>query len=123
LTADTSLTTPGGFRAPINALQIVPRPRPGDVNGDGNVDIFDFHILRGNLFKTGQTDEQGDLVGVGGLVDFADYREWKRLAPPGAAAAAEAFLAGVPEPASAMMLALGAALVAFGTRRSFRWTR
>jgi hypothetical protein len=123
LTSNTTLTTPNGFRAPINAVQIVHRTGPpGDVNDDGTVNLTDFHILRGNLFKTGQTEQQGDLDG-GGIVDFADYRIWKRNASPGAAASAEAFLAGVPEPASAMMLALGAALVAFSTRRTFRWTR
>jgi hypothetical protein len=118
LTGNAALTN--GTRAPINAIQIVHRTVPqGDVDQDGDVDLTDFHILRGNLFKTGQTELQGDLDG-GGIVDFADYRIWKRNAPPGAAASASL---GVPEPATAMMLALGAALVAFSTRRTLRWTR
>jgi hypothetical protein len=120
LTSNTTLTTPNGFRAPINAVQIVHRTAPpGDVDSDGDVDLTDFHILRGNLFKTGQTEAQGDLDG-GGIVDFADYRIWKRHAPPGLAASVSL---GVPEPASVLMLALGAALAAFSTRRTFRWTR
>jgi hypothetical protein len=120
LTGNTTLTTPNGTRAPINAIQIVHRTvGPGDVDSDGDVDLTDFHTLRGNLFKTGQTEAQGDLDG-GGIVDFADYRIWKRNAPPGLAASVSL---GVPEPASAMMLALGAALVAFCSRRSLRWTR
>jgi hypothetical protein len=120
LTSNTTLTTPNGFRAPINAVQIVHRTvGPGDVDQDGDVDITDFHILRGNLFKTGQTELQGDLDG-GGVVDFADYRIWKRNAPPGVAAGVSL---NIPEPASAMMLAVAAALVAFSTRRTFRWTR
>lgn len=120
LNSNTTLTTPNGFRAPINAVQIVHRTvGPGDVDQDGDVDITDFHILRGNLFKTGQTELQGDLDG-GGVVDFADYRIWKRNAPAGVAAGVSL---NVPEPASAMMLAVAAALVAFSTRRTFRWSR
>ncbi|HJQ79108.1 MAG TPA: hypothetical protein VJ828_04090 [Lacipirellulaceae bacterium] len=119
LNSDTTLTTPNGFRAPINAVQIVHRTvGPGDVDQDGDVDITDFHILRGNLFKTGQTELQGDLDG-GGVVDFADYRIWKRNAPAGVAASVSL---NVPEPASAMILAIAAALVAFSKRRTFRWS-
>jgi hypothetical protein len=123
VTGDSSLTTPNGFRAPINAIQLVARPRAGDVNADGSVDINDFHIIRGNLFKTGQTDEQGDIAGSGGIVDFEDYREWKRLASPAAVAASLEFLGNVPEPGSAVLLAMGAALAAFATRRSARRLR
>ena len=124
LTADAFLAKPpgrnDGFRAPINAVQIHARPAPGDVNGDGNVNLTDFHVIRGNFFKTGQTDEQGDLVGVGGVVDFADYREWKLRASAGDGAAADAILAGVPEPASIVLLAMGASLAALARRRTSR---
>ena len=120
LTGDATLTTPNGFRAPINAVQIHARPQRGDVNGDGSVNITDFHIIRSNLFKTGQTDEQGDIFGSGGIVDFADYREWKSHASPAAVAASVALLGGVPEPSSGMLLALGAGLALVARRRAGR---
>jgi len=124
LTADTTLTTPNGFRSPINGLQIVP-VTPGDVNGDGLVNITDFHIIRSNLFKTGQSEAQGDLVGTGGVVDFADYREWKTHA--GAGFASVALFGSVPEPSSALLFTLGAAIAAIAGRRAerrySRWAR
>jgi hypothetical protein len=122
LTGDTTLTTPNGFRAPINAIQITPFVDiPGDVNGDQQVNLTDFHILRGNLFKTGQTRFQGDIAGADGVVNFADYREWKSSVPPGLAASVSLFGDGaIPEPTSAMLMVLGVAAAAFGTRRSER---
>jgi hypothetical protein len=121
LTGDASLTTPNGFRAPINAVQIVSFVKPGDVNRDGNVNLTDFHIIRGNLFKTGQSRAQGDLIG-NGIVDFADYREWKNNVPAGLAASAE-FFGAIPEPSAAMMFAIYGALVALFIRRDQRTAR
>jgi hypothetical protein len=119
LAADATLTTPNGFRAPIAGVQIVSFALPGDVNRDGQVNIADFHIIRGNLFKTGQTRAQGDLVGGDGVVDFADYREWKVRA--GAGASAVASLDGaVPEPGAGLLLACGAALSMLAARRRVR---
>jgi hypothetical protein len=120
LSGDASLTTPNGFRAPINAIQIVKPTLPGDVNRDGQVNLTDFHIIRGNLFKTGQSRAQGDLVGDG-IVNFADYREWKNNVPPGLAASAD--LSGaIPEPSSAVILAVCGPLVALLSRRGQRKT-
>ena len=120
VTGDATLTTPNGFRAPINAIQISRPVVPGDVNGDGNVDIADFHVIRSNLFKTNQARFQGNLVGSDSVVDFADYREWKRLAPAAAVAASIELLANVPEPGSAMLLLLGGSLAACARRRARR---
>jgi hypothetical protein len=118
LTGDASLTTPNGFRAPINAIQIVKPTLPGDVNRDGQVNLTDFHIIRGNLFKTGQSRAQGDLVGDG-IVNFADYREWKNNVPAGLAASAD--LSGaIPEPGAALMLTVFGSLVALLNRRGQR---
>jgi hypothetical protein len=116
LTGDATLTTPNGFRAPINAVQIVKSVLiPGDVNGDGQVNLTDFHVIRGNLFKTGQSRAQGDLVSDG-TVDFADFREWKQNVPAGLAASAS--LSGsIPEPATGLLLAIGGALAALAKRR------
>jgi hypothetical protein len=119
LTTNTELTMPNGFRAPVNGIQIVRTVVPGDVNNDGQVNLTDFHIIRGNLFKTGQTRAQGDLVGGDGIVDFADFREWKVRAPAGMAAGVS--LSGnIPEPTSGILLAVGGALAAIGVRRSGR---
>jgi hypothetical protein len=122
LTGDATLTTPNGFRAPINAIQITPFiDIAGDVNGDQQVNLTDFHILRGNLFKTGQTRTQGDIAGADGVVNFADYREWKSSVPPGLAASVSLFGdGGIPEPTSAVLIVLGVAAAAFATRRSDR---
>jgi hypothetical protein len=116
----TGEAPPRGSPAAQISMQIN-RVTPGDVNGDGVPDINDFHIIRANLFKSGQTRAQGDLVGVGGVVDFADYREWKQNAAAGLAASVS--LSGsVPEPSSGLLLAVGAALAVFATRRTERNT-
>ena len=53
-------------------------PRPGDIDGDGDVDFTDFSILAGNFTGTlepstgGKTPEQGDFDGDGD-VDFVDF--------------------------------------------------
>jgi hypothetical protein len=86
---------------------------PGDVTGEGTVDLDDFNIIKTNLFNTGMARNQGDLTG-NGLVDFADFRQWKANAGSGFA---NISLFGVPEPASAGLLALGALLWCGGVRR------
>ena len=116
LVTNTELTTPNGFRAPINAIQIVKPPTPGDVNGDGQVNLADFHILRGNLFKTGQSRAQGDLVGGNSIVDFADYRAWKVAAPPGLAASVS-LDGAIPEPSAGLLFVFGATLLTTNARR------
>lgn len=118
LTADAALTTPAGFRAVVNGLQIVPRPAPGDVDGNGSVGVEDFNLIAANFFKTGQTDMQGDLVGTGGVVDFADYREWKQHAPAEVVASVAGQL--IPEPTSGALLVMSGALAAFARRRTGR---
>lgn len=46
--------------------------KPGDIDGNGSVDLADFFILRTNYGKSGQSRSQGDLTGDG-LVDLADF--------------------------------------------------
>jgi hypothetical protein len=118
IVGDATLTTPNGFRAPINAIQLGPPVLAGDVNRDGAVNINDFHIIRSNLFKTNQSRAQGDLVGGNGVVDFADYREWKIRAGAGAAGVS----LSVPEPGAGLLLAIGASLAALASRRGERKT-
>lgn len=109
LTSDTTLTTPNGFRAPINAIQIIGgvpvAPAPGDVNEDGATNIADYNIIKGNFFlATGATRVMGDLS-LDGRVDLADYAIWRNNVPAAIAAGT-----GVPEPSS-MALAFGAAAI------------
>jgi hypothetical protein len=79
---------------------------PGDINGDGLVDVADYDIWAANVGATGATWAQGDLNGDG-LVDVADYDIW--AANVGATSA-------TPEPISMIILAIGGGLVALKRR-------
>ena len=70
---------------------------PGDINGDGLVDVADYNIWAANIGATGQPWSQGDLNGDG-LVDVADYNIW---------AANVGNIASTPEPATLSLLVLG----------------
>jgi hypothetical protein len=109
LTADASLTMPGGFRATIAGIQIVPSQifRDGDVDGDGDVDMVDFNAIRDNFQMSVANRSLGDLDDDG-FVDFTDFREWKNNFPfPPAGAAANT---AIPEP-TLWVLILSAGLV------------
>ncbi len=100
---------------------------PGDVDGDGDVDfietdgdmISDFDIIRANFLNLTTLRGEGNLVNFGdstGIVDIADFREWKDNYPgtPSELLAAFNLLTGnnsVPEPAS-IALIIGACIVA-----------
>jgi hypothetical protein len=79
---------------------------PGDINGDGLVDVADYNIWAANVGRTGATWAQGDLNGDG-LVDVADYNIW---------AANVGKTAATPEPISMIILAIGGGLVALKRR-------
>jgi hypothetical protein len=102
-----------GIVGGLDNLRIIPPNVLGDVNGDTFVNIADFNIIKTNLFNTGQTRVQGDLT-EDAIVDFADFRQWKSAAGPGFASIS---LFGVPEPASAGMLAMGALALLTAVRR------
>jgi len=75
---------------------------PGDVNGDMVVDIADYQIIRNNfrLSPAGLPDGNLDFDHEVGLNDFRIWRDAFNAAP-----------SPVPEPTSALLLALGGALV------------
>lgn len=118
LTSLATLTTPNGFRAPINAIQIVGgvslAPGPGDVNEDGFTNLADYTLIKSNFFlSTGVTRLMGDL-NIDGKIDLSDYALWKDNAPAAVLAAI-----GVPEPASATLV-VGALLGLVGVARRGR---
>jgi hypothetical protein len=107
LTIVLSLSTDvGGTGGPLGvtnvALTSAQNYIPGDINGDGLVDVADYNIWAANVGKTGATWAQGDLNGDG-LVDVADYNIW---------AANVGRTSATPEPISMLILAIGGGLVA-----------
>ncbi len=84
---------------------------PGDVDGDGDVDLADFAAIQNHFQQTVTLRTDGDLNGDG-FVDFVDFRQWKDnfTQPPGIGAAA-----AVPEPSSLAITA--AAMSALGAQR------
>jgi hypothetical protein len=80
-----------------------------DFDGDGDVDGADFLTWQQNAGTTsGATPEQGDADG-NGAVDGLDLAAWQTNFGPGAAVPAAA---AIPEPASAMLAAIGLLVVA-----------
>jgi hypothetical protein len=84
-------------------------PTPGDVDGNGLVELVDFDPIRANFRKQVLERGQGDL-NRDRVVNFADFREWKTafLGAGGALADVDFDVAAnVPEPTT-----LGLALLA-----------
>ncbi|HJQ82267.1 MAG TPA: hypothetical protein VJ828_20055, partial [Lacipirellulaceae bacterium] len=90
----------------------------GDVDGNGQVELLDFELIRANFRNRVSQRIQGDLT-RDGVVDFDDFHEWKSaFLGPGSALADVDFasFANVPEPAT-----LGLALLAWSAgSRLFR---
>jgi hypothetical protein len=103
------------FNSALTATEILnlynaetfPPPLAGDTDGNGIVEPADLTPIRTNWRKTGQTRMQGNLSGdTGGLVDFADFRQWK-TAMVGAGASFDGLdlsFANVPEPSTVLLL-------------------
>jgi hypothetical protein len=91
----------------------------GDVNGSGVADINDYIVIRNNFLGTNRTRAQGDLTNDG-LVNFADFRNWKdnRTAGSGSMTDEELFAGlGVPEPGSLALALFGALAWLAASRR------
>jgi hypothetical protein len=90
-----------------------------DFNGDGFVDATDLAIWQMNVgIIGGATGAQGDADGDGD-VDGDDFLEWQRTigpVPPGSGAGGQ-LVAGVPEPSSLLLIAIGSLALAAGRRR------
>jgi hypothetical protein len=75
---------------------------PGDVDGNGQINLLDFDPIRDNFRKMVGTRAEGDLT-RDGVVNFSDFHEWKGafLGMGGSLAGVDfGFLANVPEPAT-----------------------
>ena len=111
---------PGSMRGrneiPLNGfvLQVIPEPVfvPGDVNGDGVVDVADLGVLGANFNQSNMTFADGDF-NDDGIVDVADLgilgANWT------ASQAAGNTSALVPEPTTLSLLAMSVLMV--GHRR------
>jgi hypothetical protein len=94
----------------------------GDTNNNTVVELEpDFGPIRDNWLKETFLRAEGNLDNTGdseGIVDIADFRQWKNAwnGPPEAVAAAFASLGAVPEPSS-VALAVLAGVVMAGRRR------
>jgi hypothetical protein len=109
---------PGGATYSVAVSTPIGAIVAGDVNGNGVADINDYVVIRNNFFGTGRTRTQGDLTGDG-LVNFADFRNWKDNRTAGSGAGDEDLLAGlgVPEPGSLALVMLGALAWLTSSRR------
>jgi hypothetical protein len=110
---------PGGdIGSPGTVPAVVPVGLTGDYNNDGRVDAADYTVWRNNLGGAGTTLQNRDSANSG-AVGIGDYNSWK--ARYGNSLFGSGGLAGslpVPEPTSAAMFAIAAAIVARARRRN-----
>lgn len=92
--------------------------QPGDADGDLDVDLVDFELIRSNLGKAAGPGVLGDVRG-NGIIDLNDFKLWKQYYPTAAPVGGLASNVTVPEP-SAMILALVGAAFGLGGRRAKR---
>lgn len=104
-------------QVPVLFLDVTLGPElvDGDVDGDQDVDINDFNIIKANFRQSGLTLNQGDLSGDG-VADFADLKLWKDNFPT--AGPSGAALASIPEPTALLLAGLSMLGVACTRRRS-----
>jgi hypothetical protein len=92
---------------------------PADIDGDGDIDMADYTVLRNNMAAHLDAPilpgANGDL-NSDQRIDLADFRIFKDSFP-GGVAAFDAALAGVPEPSAGVLALLAMGGFAYGRRR------
>jgi hypothetical protein len=88
----------------FNYIEILVPPIPGDVEGDGDVDMNDYFVLRDHFSTSVAIDSHLGDLNADGLVDLVDFGEWKSNFPfPGSGGgSAEGFVA--PEPSTVLIV-------------------
>ena len=86
----------------------------GDVDGDGDVDLDDYGVIRDNFLSTVEGRADGDL-NFDRFVDWSDFRNWKT-----AFQAAGGNAATIPEPSTVGLVLVAVATSLLGLRRHRR---
>ena len=108
-----------GFRE-VTAMIVVPElGLPGDFNGDGMVDAADYTLWRNHFGTSFDLGGNGDESGASkNIVDTADYLLWKaQFGRSLAVAPLHTSPTQVPEPRSALLVAILIAWIGFSRRR------
>jgi hypothetical protein len=89
----------------------------GDADCDGDVDLNDFESIRSHFRKNVSLRSDGDLVS-NGVVDFADFRQWKAafVGGGGSLAGLDLDFTSVPEPGTFCSAVVLLAMISFPRR-------
>ncbi len=99
-----------------NVLLQITGALPGDLDGDGDRDIFDYRIIRDRQQLAGTYLFQGELNGDG-IVNLNDFRAWTKIVGP-LPGVGLGTIDGIPEPTTMVLAVLvAAALAAVRSRR------
>jgi hypothetical protein len=93
----------------------------GDTDCDGDADLFDFEAIRSHFRKTVTMRSDGDLVS-NGVVDFADFHEWKTafLSGGGSMEGVALNFSDAPEPTAIVCLLSGVFILTGASRTGRR---
>jgi hypothetical protein len=103
-----------GFASQDSFVTILTPARPGDYNGDGQVNANDFAIWRSAFGSTSNASADGNGDGV---VDSRDYVIWRKSVPTAGTGFAATGLVSVPEPRAMATVMTGLMFLAFACRR------
>jgi hypothetical protein len=101
-----SFLSTGNSTVHIDFVDVGIPPVPGDVNGDRQVTIADYNIIKANFGTNQPGRAQGDLNGDG-VVNLLDFAQWKTAFTGSGSGAGGVNGGAIPEPASIVMMALG----------------
>jgi hypothetical protein len=105
-----AFTATGSTTVHIDFVDVGIPPVPGDVTGDRMVTMDDYDVIKANfgVQVPGRTD--GDVTGDG-VVNLLDFSQWKDNFPfPASGGGGVDGSGAVPEPAGAVLVALGVSL-------------